>query len=84
MLAQRSGPHDASRYTLSIKVIEHEYPVLSYMAPVFQKPDGGEGWKDVPLNTKKLVLMPTECDDGELKTKVPPTQVLAIDCEMIC
>jgi hypothetical protein len=67
-----------------IKVMEHEYPVPSYMASVFQKPDSGEGWKEVPLNTKKPVPVPTECDDGELRKKVPPTRVLAIDCEMVC
>lgn len=52
-------------------MIEHDYPIPSYMADVFQKPPG---WVETP-QPKELT--------PEQKSKAPKQRVFAIDCEMV-
>ena len=44
--AERTGQRDPSRYLLTVEqMIENDYPVPSYLADVFTKPDG---WIETP------------------------------------
>ena len=67
--AERSSKKDPTQYLLTVEqMVENDYPVPSYLADVFSKPDG---WIETP-----------EADpDADVK---PGTQsVYAIDCEMV-
>jgi RNA exonuclease 1 len=54
-------------------MLENEYPIPSYMADVFQRP---EGWIETPEERKPSLL-----DDP---AKAPKRVVYCIDCEMVC
>jgi hypothetical protein len=70
-VAEQSGDKDPSRYCLTLEeMIENEYPVPSYMADIFQKP---EGWVETPLPP------PTNED----ATPKQPSRILSVDCEMV-
>ncbi|KAF8905308.1 hypothetical protein CPB85DRAFT_1315585 [Mucidula mucida] len=62
----RGGP---SQYLLTLEqMIENDYPIPSYMADVFQKP---EGWLETPEEPKDMVRDPNQ-----------ERKIYAIDCEM--
>ncbi len=50
-------------------MIENDYPIPSYMADVFQKP---EGWLETPEEPKDMVRDPNQ-----------ERKIYAIDCEMV-
>jgi RNA exonuclease 1 len=49
-------------------MVENEYPVPSYMADVFQKPDD---WVEIPEESE------------EAKNAETPRKIYALDCEMV-
>lgn len=55
-------------------MIENEYPIPSYLADVFEKPDGGVGWVETPEEVKPSLLQTQQ---------VPKRRIYAIDCEMV-
>ena len=67
---------DPEQYLLSLEqMIENEYPIPSYMADVFEKPDG---WLETPEPVKPSFL------DGTPERKKPPeAKIYALDCEMV-
>ncbi|KAF7305777.1 Ribonuclease H [Mycena chlorophos] len=68
--AQRTRDKDPEQYTLTVEqMVENEYPIPSYMADVFQKPDGS--WIETPKETPVPLL--------EVK---PQRKVYCVDCEM--
>ncbi|KAJ6507395.1 ribonuclease H [Mycena vitilis] len=70
--SQRTREKDPAQYLLTLEqMVENEYPVPSYMADVFQKPDG---WVETPEEQKPSLL-----DDP---AKAPKRTVYCIDCEM--
>lgn len=68
---------DPAQYLLTLEqMIENEYPIPSYMADVFEKPD--DCWLETPEPVKPDLL-----DDIPEKGKEPPkAKIYAIDCEM--
>ncbi|KAJ7803799.1 ribonuclease H [Mycena olivaceomarginata] len=63
---------DPAQYLLTLEqMLENEYPIPSYMADVFQRP---EGWIETPEERKPSLL-----DDP---AKAPKRVVYCIDCEM--
>lgn len=56
-------------------MIENEYPIPSYIADVFEKPDG---WVETPEPIKPLLL-----DPPAKGSDLPAQKVYAIDCEMV-
>jgi RNA exonuclease 1 len=49
VIAERAGKKDPTQYLLTVEqMIENEYPVPSYIADVFKKPDG---WIETPQAT---------------------------------
>jgi RNA exonuclease 1 len=77
MAAEKAGSKDPAQYCLPLDaMIEHEYPVPSYIADVFQKP-AGEGWVETPERSEPHVVQ------GEEPPPPPKARVLAIDCEMV-
>lgn len=57
-------------------MVENDYPVPSYMADVFEKP---EGWLETPEPPKQSLLeAPSDAKDR------PKQRIFAIDCEMVC
>ncbi|KAJ7782527.1 ribonuclease H [Mycena maculata] len=69
--SQRTREKDPAQYLLTLEqMVENEYPIPSYMADVFQKPDG---WIETPEEPKPSLL------DGPVKAK---RTVYSIDCEM--
>ena len=59
---------DPTQYVLTLEqMIENDYPIPSYMADVFQKPEGG--WLETP-----------KPDQNESKWK---QKIYAVDCEMV-
>lgn len=68
MCAAEKTKSDPSQYLLTLEqMIENDYPIPSYMADVFQKP---EGWVETPQQ-------PPPADPA---VKRP---IYAIDCEMV-
>jgi hypothetical protein len=57
-------------------MIENEYPIPSYIADVFEKPDG---WVETPEPIKPSLLDPPTKENN-----LPKQKVYAIDCEMVC
>ncbi|KAJ7502509.1 hypothetical protein B0H11DRAFT_2223419 [Mycena galericulata] len=69
--SQRTREKDPAQYLLTLEqMVENEYPIPSYMADVFQKPDG---WIETPEEPKLSLL------DGPVTAK---RTVYSIDCEM--
>jgi hypothetical protein len=74
--AEKAASKDPAQYCLSLDaMIEHEYPVPSYVADVFQKPEG-QGWVETP----KQEEAPEAQTEEQKKAKA---RILAIDCEMV-
>lgn len=72
MAAERALAKDPAQYLLSLEqMIENDYPIPSYMADIFQKP---EGWVETPEAPKESLL--STSNDKQAK-------VYAIDCEMV-
>jgi RNA exonuclease 1 len=72
--AERTREKDPAQYLLTLEqMLENEYPIPSYMADVFQRP---EGWIETPEERKPSLL-----DDP---VKAPKRVVYCIDCEMVC
>ncbi|KAJ7587008.1 ribonuclease H [Mycena floridula] len=70
--SERIHGKDAMQYLLTLEqMIENDYPIPSYMADVFEKP---EGWVETPDQPKESLL--TSPDEKA------PRQIYAIDCEM--
>ncbi|KAJ6456397.1 ribonuclease H [Mycena sanguinolenta] len=70
--SERTREKDPAQYLLTLEqMLENEYPVPSYMADVFQKPDG---WIETPEESKPSLL--------EDPANVPKRPVYCIDCEM--
>ncbi|KAF8143342.1 ribonuclease H [Mycena galopus ATCC 62051] len=70
--SERTREKDPAQYLLTLEqMLENEYPIPSYMADVFQKPDG---WIETPEESKPSLL-----DDP---AKAPKRPVYCIDCEM--
>jgi hypothetical protein len=66
--AERSAKKDPTQYLLTVEqMIENDYPVPSYLADVFSKPDG---WVETPEA------------DPDADAKLGNRSVLAMDCEM--
>lgn len=74
VIAQRVHGKDPAQYMLTLEqMIENDYPIPSYMADVFEKPDG---WVETPQRpNESLLTSPHE--------KTPQRQIYAIDCEMV-
>lgn len=69
--AERALEKDPARYLLSLEqMIENDYPIPSYMADTFQKP---EGWVETPEALK----------DSLLSSTPKKAKIYAIDCEMV-
>ena len=65
---------DPSHYLLTLEeMIEHRYPVPSYMGDVFEK---SVGWVETPEFPKSTILEKPEHAEKQ--------KVYAIDCEMVC
>lgn len=56
-------------------MIENDYPIPSYIADVFEKPDG---WVETPEPAKPSLLDPPAKDSN-----LPTQKIYAIDCEMV-
>ena len=70
--AERALEKDPARYILSLEqMVENDYPIPSYMADIFQKP---QGWVETPEAPKESLLS----SSPSAKAKV-----YAIDCEMV-
>ncbi|KAF7315936.1 Ribonuclease H [Mycena indigotica] len=68
--SQRTRDKDPAQYTLTLEqMVENEYPIPSYMAEVFQKPD--DSWIETPQETPLALL--------DVK---PQRKVYCVDCEM--
>lgn len=68
---------DPSHYLLTLEeMIEHRYPVPSYIGDVFEK---SVGWVETPELPKSTILEGAEKAQDAQKQKV-----YAIDCEMVC
>ncbi len=66
--AERSAKKDPTQYLLTVEqMIENDYPVPSYLADVFSKPDG---WVETPET------------DPDADAKLGNQSVFAMDCEM--
>lgn len=74
--AERAHDKDPTQYLLTLEqMIENDYPIPSYMADVFQKP---QGWVETPEEPKEALLTLMEP-----KKSGVPRQIYAIDCEMV-
>lgn len=72
LIAERALQKDPARHELSLEqMIENDYPIPSYMADIFQKP---EGWVETPETPKESLLSVSQ----------QKAKVYAIDCEMVC
>ncbi|KAJ7213036.1 ribonuclease H [Mycena pura] len=70
--SQRTSEKDPAQYLLTLEqMVENEYPIPSYMADVFQKPDGC--WIETPQETKPALLDVLPQDKRK---------VYCLDCEM--
>ncbi|KAJ7049934.1 ribonuclease H [Mycena amicta] len=68
--SQRTRDKDPAQYTLTLEqMVENEYPIPSYIADVFQKPDNL--WIETPQETPLALL--------DVK---PQRKVYCVDCEM--
>lgn len=73
MTAERREEKNPTLYLLTLEqMIENDYPIPSYMADVFQKP---EGWVETPEPQMHSLL--------EKQSTASP-KIYAIDCEMVC
>ncbi|KAF7357922.1 Ribonuclease H [Mycena venus] len=71
-VVERTREKDPAQYLLTLEqMLENEYPIPSYMADVFQRPDG---WIETPEERKPSLL--------EDPAKAPKRPVYCIDCEM--
>ncbi|KAH0828120.1 hypothetical protein J3R83DRAFT_3791 [Lanmaoa asiatica] len=70
--SERAFDKDPSLYLLSLQqMIENDYPIPSYMADIFDKPDG---WVETPQPISESILL--------LPHDRQRSRVYAIDCEM--
>ncbi|KAG6375627.1 hypothetical protein JVT61DRAFT_3195 [Boletus reticuloceps] len=70
--SERAFDKDPSLYLLTLQqMIENDYPIPSYMADVFEKPDG---WVETPQPVPESILL--------LSHEKQRSRVYAIDCEM--
>ncbi|KAG8214189.1 hypothetical protein J3R82DRAFT_10978 [Butyriboletus roseoflavus] len=70
--SERAFDKDPSLYLLSLQqMIENDYPIPSYMADIFDKPDG---WVETPQSVSESILL--------LPHERQRSRVYAIDCEM--
>jgi RNA exonuclease 1 len=75
-VAENNRNKDPAQYLLTKEqMIGNEYPIPSYIADVFEKPDG---WVETPEPIKPSLLDPP-AKDGNLPTQ----KIYAIDCEMV-
>jgi len=75
-VAENSRDKDPAQYLLTREqMIENEYPIPSYIADVFEKPDG---WVETPEPIKLSLLEPPEQGSN-----LPKQKIYAIDCEMV-
>lgn len=71
-VAERLAGKNPAMYMLTLEqMIENDYPIPSYMADIFQKP---EGWVETPEPAHESLL-------EDPSKKVQPT-IYALDCEM--
>ncbi|KAG6896567.1 hypothetical protein C0992_007419 [Termitomyces sp. T32_za158] len=77
VLSEMANNQDPAQYLLTLEqMIENEYPIPSYMADVFEKPD--DRWLETPEPVKTGLL-----DGIPEKGKEPlKAKIYAIDCEM--
>ncbi|KAG9316876.1 ribonuclease H-like domain-containing protein [Chiua virens] len=70
--SERAFDKDPSLYLLSLQqMVENDYPIPSYMADVFEKP---QGWVETPQAiTESVLLLPHEKQRS---------RIYAVDCEM--
>lgn len=72
IIVQQNLPKDPAQYELTLEqMVMNGYPIPSYMADVFEKP---EGWVETP--------QPPESDPN-VSQGILRTKVYAIDCEMV-
>ena len=77
LLAEASTANDPSRYLITLEqMIENDYPVPSYMADTFQKPD--DAWVEIPKEESSIL------DDFQARRQPKQRSVYALDCEMVC
>ncbi|KZP34383.1 ribonuclease H-like protein [Athelia psychrophila] len=75
--SERAADKDPSRHALSLEqMVENDYPIPSYMADIFQKPDSM--WVETPAPPQASLL---DAADTQTHKKVK-AKVYAIDCEM--
>ncbi|KAG6899153.1 hypothetical protein C0993_000227 [Termitomyces sp. T159_Od127] len=77
LLSEKANNQDPAQYLLTLEqMVENEYPIPSYMADVFEKPD--DVWLETPEPVKPGLL------DGlpEKGKELPKAKIYAIDCEM--
>ncbi|KAG7452034.1 ribonuclease H-like protein [Guyanagaster necrorhizus] len=73
--SERLQSNVPAQYLLTIEqMIEHDYPLPSYMADVFQKPD--DTWVEIPEEPKESLLTAPD------QKKKPSRNVYSLDCEM--
>lgn len=71
--AERREEKNPTLYLLKLEqMIENDYPIPSYLADVFQKP---EGWVETPEPQMYSLLE---------KQPTATAKIYAIDCEMVC
>ncbi|KAL1750700.1 hypothetical protein FB107DRAFT_223404 [Schizophyllum commune] len=73
--SEASTANDPSRYLITLEqMIENDYPVPSYMADTFQKPD--DAWVEIPKEESSIL------DDFQARRQPKQRSVYALDCEM--
>jgi RNA exonuclease 1 len=75
-VVENNRDKDLAQYLLTREqMIENEYPIPSYVADIFEKPDG---WVETPEPVEPSLLdLPGKQND------LPKQKVYAIDCEMV-
>ncbi|KAK0209032.1 ribonuclease H [Desarmillaria ectypa] len=72
--SERLQSHDPVQYLLTKEqMIEHDYPIPSYTADVFQKPD--DTWVETPEEPRESLLTAPD-------QKKPTRKIYSLDCEM--
>ncbi|KAK0217668.1 ribonuclease H [Armillaria nabsnona] len=73
--SERLQSNDPAQYLLTKEqMIEHDYPLPSYTADVFQKPD--DTWVETPEESRESLLTAPD------QKKKPARKIYSIDCEM--
>ncbi|KAL1743792.1 hypothetical protein HDZ31DRAFT_40140 [Schizophyllum fasciatum] len=73
--SEASTANDPSRYLITLEqMVENDYPVPSYMADTFQKPDAA--WVEIPREEASIL------DDLQARRQPKVRSVYALDCEM--